>query len=874
MTTQQVGQGQPSLRVAYGGQTYEFADGPVVAGRDRAAELVIAHEDASRRHLEFRRSGVDWYVVDLGSTNGTYVDGRRISHERIAGRASIGVGGVNAARVDVELVAAPAPAAPPVPPTPLAQDLAPPAAPRQPVQQPPVQQPPVRQPPLRQRPPVHQRPPAHQQPAAYQDSQRGGYGPQQGYGGQGYAGQGYGGQQPAPSFDQPPAPPSYGGGNGPNSGGGSAPQAMPGRISHGHTVLPDNRPMGQVLTIGRTRANDVVLDDPLVSRQHATLELGRPAVLRDLNSFNGTFVNGQRLQGSIQLNPGDEVIFGNQTFMWDGVQMTARATRRDLTLFVENLTTVVKGGKRLLDGMSFNLEPSSLTAVIGPSGAGKSTLLGALTGLRPATHGNVVWQGHDLYTHYDQLRFQIGLVPQQDIQHPQLTVRQGLAYAAELRLPPDTSKPERDARVNHVVGQMQLERQVDNRIGTQLSGGQKKRVSIATELLTAPPLLFLDEPTSGLDPGLDRDVMHQLRTLSNEGRVVVVVTHSVLALDVCDNVVVLAPGGRLAYFGPPSGVLEHFGCRDYPEVFDVLDDPNLWQRIPPPRGNDGQMPVPNSPVAPPPHQSMARQLSTLTRRNLAVTFSDKLLLGMLLILPLALGGLSRVVQGEGGFDANKAGLSELLQRITILVVAAALMGTAVTIRELVKERPIFQREYAVGLSPDMYLLSKVMVLGTATFLQGILVTFLATVGQPGPEGGGVLNLGWFEIALAIAGLAFVMAVLGLTLSAVVSSSEQTMPILVGLVMVQLVLSGALVPVNARAGLEQLAWFAPSRWGYVASSVSMHLGPRIEGKEGHNDPLMAHTAGQWIANMAGMGILLVITLGLGFWLVRRSAVSKG
>jgi len=847
MTTHQVGQGQSSLRVAYGGQTYEFTDGPVVAGRDRGAEIVIAHEDASRRHLEFRRSGVDWYVVDLGSTNGTYVDGRRINHEQIMGRAAIGVGGVNGARVDVELVAAAAvaPAYPVAAEPAQPQGFAPPAAPRQPAAyQQPVQQP-------------------VQQPAAFQDSQQGGYAGQQGAP-QGYAGPPSGGYA---------GPPSYGGSNGPNSGGGNAPQAMPGRISHGHTVLPDNRPMGQVLTIGRTRANDVVLDDPLVSRQHATLELGRPAVLRDLNSFNGTFVNGQRLQGAIQLNPGDEVIFGNQTFMWDGVQMTARATRRDLTLFVENLTTVVKGGKRLLDGMSFNLGPASLTAVIGPSGAGKSTLLGALTGLRPATHGNVVWQGHDLYTHYDQLRFQIGLVPQQDIQHPQLTVRQGLSYAAELRLPPDTSRAERDAQVNHVIAQMQLERQVDNQIGTQLSGGQKKRVSIATELLTAPPLLFLDEPTSGLDPGLDRDVMHQLRTLSSEGRVVVVVTHSVLALDVCDNVVVLAPGGRLAYFGPPSGVLQHFGCKDYPEVFDLLDDPDLWRRIPAPRGNEGQMPVPNAPVAPPPRQSMARQLSTLTRRNLAVTFSDKLLLGMLLILPLALGGLSRVVQGKGGFDQNVAGLSELLQRITILVVAAALMGTAVTIRELVKERPIFQREYAVGLSPDMYLLSKVMVLGTATFLQGILVTFLATVGQDGPEGGGVLNLGWFEIAIAIAGLAFVMAVLGLTLSAVVSSSEQTMPILVGLVMVQLVLSGALVPVNARAGLEQLSWLAPSRWGYVASGVTMHLGPRIEAKEGHNDPLLAHSAGQWIADMAGMGILLVITLGLGFWLVRRSAVAK-
>jgi ABC-type multidrug transport system ATPase subunit/ABC-type multidrug transport system permease subunit len=603
-------------------------------------------------------------------------------------------------------------------------------------------------------------------------------------------------------------------------------------------------------------------------------------MLRDLNSFNGSFVNGHRVSGLVRLNPGDEVIFGNQTFMWDGLQMTSRATRRDLTLFAENVTTVVKGGKRLLDGVSFNLEPSSLTAVIGPSGAGKSTLLGALTGLQPATHGNVVWQGHDLYTHYDQLRFQIGLVPQQDIQHPQLTVRQGLTYAAELRLPPDTNAEERARRVGQVVGQLQLGGQIDNRIGTQLSGGQRKRVSIATELLTAPPLLFLDEPTSGLDPGLDRDVMHQLRTLANEGRVVVVVTHSVLALDVCDNVVVLAPGGRLAYFGPPSGVLQHFGCRDYPEVFDLLDEPDLWQRIPPPAAGHletGRLPALNVPVAPPPHQSLSRQLSTLTRRNLAVTLSDRLLLGMLLALPLVLGVLSRVVQGTSGLsisdtasDAASISSAEAVQRLTILVVAAALMGTAVTIRELVKERAIFQREYAVGLSPDMYLLSKLAVLGTAAFLQGVLVTFLATVGMPGPDDGGVFALGWFEVALAVGALGFTMAVVGLAVSAVVTSSEQTMPALVGLVMVQLVLSGSLVAVDGRPVLEQVAWLAPARWGFAASAVSvdLHKPRRLGGVD--TDPLLAHNAGQWLADLTALGVLCALALGLGLWLVRRSA----
>jgi ABC-type multidrug transport system ATPase subunit len=321
-----------------------------------------------------------------------------------------------------------------------------------------------------------------------------------------------------------------------------------GQLGHGTKLVPQQVPQGKSITIGRERSNDIVLDDPLVSRRHARLDPsvgGAPAVLHDLGSFNGSFVNGYRVQGTVPLELGAEVTFGNQSFRWDGSSLVASATEHGFTLYAEDLTVSVSGGKRIMEGISFQLKPSSLTAVIGPSGAGKSTLLGALTGLRPATEGRVIWQGHDLYTHYDQLRFQIGLVPQADIQHPQLKVGQALDYAAQLRLPPDTTKAERDARVRTVAEQMQLLERLDNRIGTELSGGQKKRVSIATELLTAPPLLFLDEPTSGLDPGLDLEVMKQLRTLADRGRVIMVVTHSVLALDVCDNVMVLAPGGRM-----------------------------------------------------------------------------------------------------------------------------------------------------------------------------------------------------------------------------------------------------------------------------------------------------------------------------------------
>ncbi|MCW2813086.1 MAG: hypothetical protein JWN84_541, partial [Nocardioides sp.] len=434
------------------------------------------------------------------------------------------------------------------------------------------------------------------------------------------------------------------------------PVVPPGQLAHGQTMVPARAASGRSVTIGRDRSNDIVLDDPLASRFHCRLDLGTPAVLHDLGSFNGVFVNGGRVVGAAALQPGFEVIVGNQTFRWDGAQLVSSATQHEFTLYADGLSVVVDGGKRLLEDVSCTLAPSSLTAVIGPSGAGKSTLLGALTGLRPATHGRVIWQGHDLYAHYDQLRFQIGLVPQQDIQHPQLKVRQALSYAAELRLPPDTRPEERDQRVRAVAGQLQLQERLDHRIGSQLSGGQRKRVSIATELLTAPPLLFLDEPTSGLDPGLDLEVMKQLRTLADEGRVVVVVTHSVLALDVCDNVMVLAPGGRIAYFGPPAGVLDHFGVPSYPMVFDLLDEPDLWSRIAGPRASaeTGRLQATAAPVPTAPRRSFGKQLSTLVRRNLALVVADRLLLTMLLALPLVLGLLSRIVPGDDGLSLDSS----------------------------------------------------------------------------------------------------------------------------------------------------------------------------------------------------------------------------
>jgi ABC transport system ATP-binding/permease protein len=839
--------GQPLLRVESAGTTRTYDVDRVVIGREADCDVVVSEPSASRHHAVLQREGSGWVAVDT-SSNGTFVRGQRITRMPVGvNPLSLHLGGPVGEAVVVSVVGVPAPQAQhPVPP--------------------PYQ-------------PAGATPPPYEPSPSAPDSE-------------------WWRNLPPPQLPAVAAPLDA-----------WQPQDVvpPGQLAHGHSVvLPQQVAAGNALTIGRGVDNAVVLEDALVSRHHALLHPGGPgqtAVLQDLGSFNGTFVNGRRVDGSVQLAVGAEVIFGNQTFRWDGTQLLASATTHEFTLYADGLTTVLPDGKQLLQNASFKLRPSSLTAVIGPSGAGKSTLLRALTGLRPATHGRVIWQGHDLYAHYDQLRFQIGLVPQQDIQHPQLKVRQALRFAAQLRLPPDTTRQEQDARVLQVADQLQLTSRLDNRIGTQLSGGQKKRVSIATELLTAPPLLFLDEPTSGLDPGLDLEVMKQLRALADGGRVVMVVTHSVLALDVCDDVMVMAPGGRIAYFGPPSGVLAHFGVASYPEVFDLLDDPDLWQRIPAPAplaATTGALPPATGGVLAPPRRSLGRQLSTLVRRNAAVVVSDRLLLGMLLLLPLVLGGLSRLVPGSYGFSLDETlfcpgrtepigggrcqamqngvpvpgetvrmlfDQGEARQRLIVLLVAACLMGTAIAIRELVGERPIFRREYAVGLSPGIYFFSKVLVLGSAAFVQGLMVTFIATVGLPGPDG----RLGSPRLALAVALLAFTMAVVGLALSALVKSNEQTMPTLVGVIMIQLVLSGSLFGIAGRPVLEQVAWLAPSRWAYAATASAMGL---VRGQAPEDEDWIALAgAAHYVMALAMLSLLCAAAFGIGMWLTARSATEE-
>jgi ABC transport system ATP-binding/permease protein len=668
--------------------------------------------------------------------------------------------------------------------------------------------------------------------------------------------------------------------------------SKPGGAGPGGTVVRDSgtsvdrRPTSvmrapvKVLRIGRGPDNDLVVADLSVSRNHAELRNsggGRYEIV-DLSSHNGTFVNGEPVSRAT-VTEADILSIGRATFRLVGDELREFIDEGDVSLVAQDLTVRISGGKVLLDHVSFPIGERSLVAVIGPSGAGKSTLLGALTGMRPASEGAVLYDDRDLYSHYAELRHRIGLVPQEDILHKQLSARRALRYAAELRFPGDTSADERGRRVNEVIDELGLKAHADTRAGS-LSGGQQKRVNVALELLTKPSLLFLDEPTSGLDPGLDKSVMEMMSGLAKDGRTIIVVTHSVANLDVCDRLLVLVPGGKVAFYGPPTEGLRYFRKQSWAEVFQAFDsEPDRdWQgdfkrsscyREYVASGLTSRAPETShrAPEAPPAPRSRLAQLSTLCRRYLAVISSDRNFLIVLAVLPIVLGVLIREFQGKHGLAGidNTDAQSVLL----ILVICACFTGAANSVRELVKERAIYTRERAAGLSAGSYLFSKILVLGLITGVQAAVLVVLGVLGKPLPATGAFLTSApLLELILGVAVLAIASMTLGLVVSAVVNSSDKTMPVLVLLSMAQVILSGGLLTLSV--GLNQISWLTPARWGFAATSSTVNLNAISAPGVIKPSSLWDHKPSTWLIDM-GLQVLLAVVFTLIAWrrLVRLS-----
>ena len=581
----------------------------------------------------------------------------------------------------------------------------------------------------------------------------------------------------------------------------------------------------QRIRIGRDTTSDWHIEDINVSRTHAEIVQNASGGydIVDLKSTNGTFLNGNRIRRE-NLKTGDVIAVAGyaRRYTQDGLQILEGV---DGTPIVAKNISFDIGDRLLLNDVSFNLGPRTLTAIVGPSGAGKSTLLGVLTGRTKPTSGQIMIGGIDLHTEFQSLSRQIGSVPQADILHTRLTVRQALEYGAQLRLPNDTSKEERNARVEEVMHKLELTERADLRID-RLSGGQRKRASIGLELLTSPQLLVLDEPTSGLDPGLDAHVMETLRNLADEGQTVVLVTHSVDNLNFCDNVILLASGGKVAYAGPSSTVFSKLGKKSWAEVFRFLATPDALLLAAPKHEDPISTEISDGHVLAR-RQSILKQIKTLSLRYLRVIASDRFYLALLCLIPVIIGLIAYSAGSQYGFGpgtVTKSGFNYnpyAQGTILVLVLGSIFVGLSTGIQEIVKENPVRKREQSVGIRTSTYVASKVLILGVIVILQIIAFTYIVLFGRPVPASGMFLDSSRVEITLICASLGVCSMLLGLLISSILSSSEQAMPTLVGMTMIQVVLSGAL-PLEASGLINQISKIVPSYWANNALSASVDL----------------------------------------------------
>ncbi|MDI2126389.1 FHA domain-containing protein [Yinghuangia seranimata] len=820
-----------------------------IVGRDpQSCDVVVDDRRVSRRHAVLRVAADGWELVDTGSVNGTYVRGQRVTRIVVGGGCEVRLGDPDdGGRLTLSPVAEATELVP-------ARDRQ--AYPPQPYEDRPDNRP--------------------QGPSGV---------PQPPSGGQGV---GSGAPGPGPGSGGPGTP------AGGRAGGALWENMAPGPFADRRPSV-DRRPSQVIripvrtLRIGRALDNDLVLTDLMVSRHHAELRTtpGGQHEIADLGSHNGTYVNGVPVERQV-LGANDIVGIGHATFRLDGNELREFIDTGEVSLHIQNLE-VKAGDKTLLHEVSFPVGERTLLAVVGTSGAGKSTLLKALTGSLPVSSGNVLYDGRDMFAQFAELRQRIGLVPQDDILHKQLTVRQALRYAARLRFPEDTEKAERARRVEEVIADLGLTERAELPIH-KLSGGQRKRVSVAVELLTKPSLLYLDEPTSGLDVGSAGDLMDNLRNLADDGRTVITVLHDLDSAEVCDRLLVLVTGGYVAYYGPPGEALAYFGKENWRAAFQMLNNERgkvLAERFRASEPHARYVDTGTTPAAtaqpqadrpqvkPPKPQSWGSQLATLSRRYLSVIASDRKYLMLLLAAPVFLGALCRAIPGK--LVTDQAGSNpDVMTKLLVLFVISGLMGSATAVNELIKERAIYLRERSAGLSVSAYLCSKLLVLGAIAALQGAALTAVALIGVKLPDKGVVTGTPIVEIGIAVILSAVAAMALGLVISALVGTPELTMPLLVVIAIIQVVLCGALFPLHGSPGIEQLAWIAPARWAFSAAAGTVDVifqAPMKDSGKGP-DPLWKPEASVWYTNVAILGAQIMVYAGIAMLMLRRLDPKAG
>ncbi len=605
-------------------------------------------------------------------------------------------------------------------------------------------------------------------------------------------------------------------------------------------------------TIGRSSENQIVLASNTVSRKHARItSIDDRYAIEDLNSRNGTFVNGERTQ-SAELFDGDLIEIGGKLLLFQQGKITPY-TSQGFRLDVVGLSKSFMQGKQrreILRGIDMTILPKEFLAIVGASGSGKTTLMRALNGTSPG-EGRVLLNGHDFYEEYDLFRHQIGYVPQFEILHNVLTVEQALDFAARLRLPPELSRQERAKRIEQALVTVSMDApKIRSTKIANLSGGQRRRVSIAAELIADPNLIYLDEATSGLDPGLEKKMMYTLRKMADEGRTIVLITHATANIVQADHVAFLSQG-KLVFFGPSRDALPFFEVDEFADIYDRIEKQgDHWESVFQNEQSEkyqryilerqqSRKAIPVKRIKPRRGSlsGFIRQLALLTERTLKVIMSDRItLLLLLLLFPLTallqlVIATPFVLTGDPAYLADPVGAAADLARaytpfadmntfVFVMGLEAVLVGLFVPSTELLKERLIYRRERMINLGLVPYLASKIIVFTLFSFVQVLLYMLVLSLGVDYLEAG-IFLPGPLEIFMTLFLTMLAGNGLGLAVSAISRSNEVAIYILTLMLFFQFFFAGAVFDLRDQAA-EPLSYLTTTRWSLVALGSTLDM----------------------------------------------------
>jgi ABC-type multidrug transport system ATPase subunit len=629
--------------------------------------------------------------------------------------------------------------------------------------------------------------------------------------------------------------------------------------------------------VGRGNLARVQLPDPQVAARHCEITRdGTGWRVLDLGSGRPTLLNGTPITIA-PFRPGDQLRVGPYTLTLDanGREIQASGMSSFSALSVRNLKRRI-GKVSLLDDVSFTVFSGEVIAVVGPSGGGKTTLLSAIAGIAPADTGDVLLDNADFHAMLATDRSLVGIVPQDDVVHAELTVEESLYYSGRLRFPRTVPNAAIRKEVDRVLDELSIAHIRKNRIGDALrrgvSGGQKKRVSLGQELLTrTTKVLFLDEPTSGLDPQTAQDIVKLVRQLADDGRIIFIVTHDVTptVMAMVDHLLVLAPGGRLAWFGPPDDASEYFGVASPDEIFGKLPDkaPEEWGRtyrhgaafrkfV---RTREHLLGLDGVAIKERKRRLLASRSRWLHFRTLSARYSltkwrDRT--GMLVLLAQApiLAIAMKVVFPEPDPAT-----------MFMLVLSALWFGASGSVRELIADRTIWRREARVGVSTLPYVASKVWVLGRlvlvqCTFLAGMNF-FLLHMHSRG--------FSFFELVGVTTMTGLVGMALGLWMSSLFTSSEAAVGTLPVLLIPQITFGGLIVKVKEMSTLAKVFSYAMiTRYAFEAA---IKTGDKLSkpgeyGRARTDLPIdgALYDLGFRTSGTEDHGIALVTLVGVLFW----------